>query len=412
VEAKIAAACEAAPALAILDNLETPWRRDTAETETLLGRLAAIEGLRLVLTIRGEPPNIPGPGAETLQDVERLGEADARALFLRRGGDQFAADPALPGLLSALDGHPLSIELLAANAAGKPNLKGLAADWSDRRADMLQRGAADDRKTSLRVSLDLSLAALNPPSPAHRLIRLMALLPDGMSGADSRTILSDGEPTTEQRSAAARLENARLASRPDARWRLLAPVRETLLADFPPESGDLTRLVKLFVARAALGSRAGWPKWGEVSEGLIAEAGNLDAMIGASLREPELPEGVLDAAIGLAKFHATTGLASTASLTPVAHRFHDTDKGGSEANCLESLASIALTRSDHAGARQHYEAALTLYEKVGLEGGEANCILRLGDIARERSDYEAARQRYEAALPLYQKVSDVLGEAN
>ena len=163
---------------------------------------------------------------------------------MRHAGDHFAADPALPGLLKALDGHPLSIELLAANAQGKADLKGLAADWNDRRADLLRRGAANDRKTSLRASLDLSLAELDPPSPAHRLIRLMALLPDGMSEADSRTILSDGEPTREERGAAARLEIARLASRASGRWRLLAPIRETLLADLPPEADDRARMVE------------------------------------------------------------------------------------------------------------------------------------------------------------------------
>ena len=111
LEAKIAAACTAAPTLAILDNLETPWRKDTAATEQRLGRLAAIESLRLIITVRGEPPRLPGPGARTLQDVERLDDADTRALFLRHAGDHFAADAALPGLLKALDGHPLSIEL-------------------------------------------------------------------------------------------------------------------------------------------------------------------------------------------------------------------------------------------------------------------------------------------------------------
>jgi tetratricopeptide (TPR) repeat protein len=412
VEAKIATACAAAPTLAILDNLETPWRKDAAATEALLGRLAAIEGLRLVLTIRGEPPNVPGPGARTLQDVERLGEVDARALFLRRAGDQFEGDPALPGLLSALDGHPLSIELLAANAQGKANLRGLADDWRDRRADMLRRGAADDRKTSLRASLELSLAALNPPSAAHRLIRVMALLPDGMSEADSRTILSDGEPTREDRGAAARLEGARLASRPDGRWRLLAPVRELLLADFPPEAGDRTRLVNLFLARAADGGKAGMSQWAEVSEGLAAEAGNLDAMIGASLRESELPEGLSSAVWGLATFHKLTGLASTASLPAAAKLFHDAAAVFAEANCISILGTIALSRSDYEGARQRYEAALPLYKQVGSVIGEANCIFFLGDIALGRSDHEAAGQRYEAALPLYRRASEVLGEAN
>ena len=290
VEAKIAAACEPAPTLAILDNLETPWRRDAAATEALLGRLGAFDGLRLVITIRGEPPNVPDQGAVTLQDVERLGDGDAYALFLRRAGDQFAADPALPGLLGALDGHPLSIELLAANAAGKSNLKGLAADWNDRRADLLQRGAADDRKTSLRVSLDLSLAALNPPSPAHRLIRLMALLPDGMADADSRTILTDSQQTAQERGAAGKLESARLASRPDGRWRLLAPIRELLLADCPPEADDRTRLVRLFLVRAAKGQEIGTGRWEEARDEVVAEAGNLDAMIGVLLRETSLPQ--------------------------------------------------------------------------------------------------------------------------
>jgi tetratricopeptide (TPR) repeat protein len=412
VEAKIAAACAAQPTLAILDNLETPWRKDMAATEALLGELAAIEGLRLVITVRGEPPRLPGPGARTLQDVERLQDADARALFLRHAGDQFAADPALPNLLKALDGHPLSIELLAANAQGKPDLKGLAADWNDRRADLLQHGAADDRKTSLRASLDLSLAALEPPSPPHRLIRLMALLPDGMSEADSRTILSDGERTEEERGAAARLENARLASRPDGRWRLLAPVRETLLADFAPEAKDRARLINIFLRRAALGDYAGTAKWNDVREELTAEAGNLDAMIGASLREAELPEGLSSAIWGLAKLHRMTGLASTASLPAAANRFHHVGDGLGEANCLMSLGDIAFYRSDYQAARQRYEAALPLYKKVGSVLGEANCIKSLGNIALRRSNHDGARQSYEAALPLYKQVGDVLGEAN
>jgi tetratricopeptide (TPR) repeat protein len=413
VEAKIAAACAAQPMLAILDNLETPWRKDAAATEALLGRLAAIEGLRLVITVRGEPPKLPSPGARTLQDVERLQDADARALFLRHAGsDQFGTDPALPGLLAALDGHPLSIELLAANAQGKRDLRGLATDWKDRRADLLRQGAANDRKTSLRASLDLSLAALDPPSPPHRLIRLMALLPDGMSEADSRTILSVGEPTRDERGAAARLETARLLNRPDGRWRLLAPVRETLLADFPPEAEDRARLVSVFLRRTALGGRIGTEKWSGVREELVAEAGNLDATIGVAASEPELPSDLWPAVLGLRELHRFTGLASSASLPAIARRFHNTGDIPSEANCIQSLGEIALARSDHEGARQHYEAALPLFRKAGNVVGEADCIWRLGDIALRRTDHDSARQHYEAALPLYRKAGSVLGEAN
>src|SRR5208283_5421122 len=131
--------------------------------------------------------------------------------------DQFGPDPALPGLIAALDGHPLSIELLAANARGKADLRGLAEDWKTRRARLLKSGKGDDRFKSLRVSLDISLQALGAKSAPHRLIRLMALLPDGMSESDSRTILGDGEPNDEEIEAARVLETARLSSRPAGR---------------------------------------------------------------------------------------------------------------------------------------------------------------------------------------------------
>jgi len=408
VEAKIAAACDAKPALAILDNLETPLRKDPAGTEALLGRLASIDGLRLVVTVRGEPPKLPAPGARTLRDVERLGEADSRSLFLRHAGDQFAADPALPGLIAALDGHPLSIELLAANAQGKSDLKGVAADWSDRRADLLGRGGANDRRTSLRASLDLSLAALDPPSLPHRLIRLMALLPDGISETDSRAILSDGAPTKDERGAASRLETARLASRASGRWRLLAPVRETLLADFPPEPEDQARLTNLFLRRASLGQHAGTGKWDDVRDELTAEAGNLDAMIAVAARAPELSKQVN----GIRELHRFTGLASCASLPAVAQRFHNVGDLLAEANCIFGLGLIALARSDYDGARRRYETALPLFLEVGSVRGAANCISKLGDAAYARSDHKGARQRYEEALQLYRKIGDERGEAN
>ncbi|MFZ1963116.1 MAG: SIR2 family protein, partial [Roseiarcus sp.] len=183
VERAIADFCANGPALAILDNFETPWRKEKAATEAMLGRLAARAGLQLIVTARDQPPHVPGGGV-ILGDVESLGFDDARELFLREAGAHHAADPALPKLLEALDGHPLSIELLAANAAGKPDLKGLAADWNERHAAMLQRGDGDTRLTSLRVSLDISLDALGADSAAHRLLRLIALLPAGMAARD------------------------------------------------------------------------------------------------------------------------------------------------------------------------------------------------------------------------------------
>jgi hypothetical protein len=102
-----------------------------------------------------------------------------------------------------------------------------------------------------------------------------------------------------------------------------------------------------------------------VSEGLIAEAGNLDAMIAVSLRESELPEGLGTVVWGLAELNYVTGLASTASLAAAANRLGEAGDVLGEANCFFRLGLIAYNRSDFNEARQRYEAALLRYQKFG-----------------------------------------------
>ena len=133
MERAVADFCAAGPALAILDNFETPWRKDESATEALLDRLAAVSGLRLIITICGESPVVHADSV-VLPDIEQLGDKDARQLFMRHAGRDFSVDPDSPELMRGLDGHPLSIELLAASAKGHASLASVAADWRARSA--------------------------------------------------------------------------------------------------------------------------------------------------------------------------------------------------------------------------------------------------------------------------------------
>ena len=394
------------PTLAILDNLESS--KDRRKTAELLGRRGAIAGLRLIITIRGATPLLPAPGALILQDIEPLAYADACALFLRYAGDQFAADPALPDLLRALDGHPLSIELLAANAAGRADLTAVFLDWKRFREKLLWRG---DDEPSLRASLELSLKALRQPSAEHRLIRVMALLPDGMADRDCAACLSDGQPSDEESDAARGLENGPPRQPPRRPLAAAGPGPRKPPAHFPPEPGDRARLIKLFLERACQGKKVRTRDWSNAREELLAEAGNLDAIIEIAVNEPKLPDALLPAVVGLAKLHSATGLASTVSLMRAASRFREKRLLLEAAICTERAGQTALARSDHKTAMEYFRIARSTFEEHRDLRRQAMCIEGLGDIALRRSKLNLAKKHYTTALQLYEQIDRVRGKA-
>ena len=171
----IEAALRPAPALLVLDNLETPWEHHPTDVEDLLSRLARVPGVALAASIRG--------GA--VAGTAGLGDAPGGAPSGLRRTTATCCSPlpatcrrtirSCPTRLRALDGWPLAIELFAAQAGGFGGLALTWRRWQSERTAMLDRGEADaDRLSSLAVSLGFSLG-----SPR---MKLKPAPPDGCAG--------------------------------------------------------------------------------------------------------------------------------------------------------------------------------------------------------------------------------------
>ncbi|QJE72566.1 tetratricopeptide repeat protein [Aerophototrophica crusticola] len=398
------AALAAQPTLLILDNAETPWEAETLGTEEALSELGTVPGVGLILSIRRNAA--PAGLAWERVSLIPLHPDEARALFLEIAGKGLANDKNLPTLLKAVDGIPLALTLLAHLAQGEMSLDDLWKSWQRQRAGLLQRGPGDDRTVNFKASLALSLNSRQFSDAARRLASLLGWLPDGLTPEMRDELLpEDGAQ------GARALRHLGLVIETGGRLRLLVPVRECIVEGMPPDHGDRDRLLGLFLKLAEDGDKAGTTGGAEAIQRLTPEFFNVEAILERQLSM--LPCDRLHSAVaGFAEFQRFTGMGSATLIHQAIDQARKEGNVRVQARWLLYAANLSLTRSDHDGARERFEQALTLYQQVGDPLGEANCIRSLGDIALRRSDHDGARTCYEQALPLYQQVGARLGEAN
>jgi tetratricopeptide (TPR) repeat protein len=395
-----------APTVLVLDNADTPWEADADRTVDLLERLAAVPGLALAASIRGQqrPPRIPWN--ESIL-VQRLEHDDALRLFLNVAGRRYGTDPHLDTLVSAQDGLPLTVTLLARLAEGEPYLRGLWEQWTERRGALLRERAGGGDQLSEEASFEVSINSPRTTQEARRLLALLGVLPDGVAHLDLDTLLpGTGEP------AASSLRRVGLASDEDQRLRTLAPIRDYLHDRYRPSESDLEHAVAHYRNLGArLGAKAGAVGGAEASERLSAEMGNVGAMLDLGFQGDD-PRPSIRAAISVASFMRFSGLGTThllESARAAASRIGEADL---EARVLKGMGHVALVRSDFEEAVARYTAALQRFEQTGNEKHQALSIKSLGHVALRQGRYNLARGRYETALDLFEKVAFPLGQAD
>jgi tetratricopeptide (TPR) repeat protein len=399
---RVAAELSRAPAGLALDGLSGLWEHDPEGTETLLAALADVPGLALVCSLRGAAAPFRVQWGDHVR-VPRLDHATARDLFLAVLPGQFADDPHLNELVAAQDGVPLAIELLAFTAQGEPDLTGLWRQWTVQRGGLVADGGYD----RLNGSLELSIKSVRMNTASLRLLSMLGSLPDGVETTD----LDELMPTTGH-AAAATLRKVGLAHDERGRLRTLRPIREYVARTRPPGEADQHRLVTHYLGLAhRLGHAVGTTSGAAATARLVAESGNIDAMLERGLAGRDALDAVR-AICALGEFTRYTGIGTSARLERAAIAARDAGADALEGECRYRLGDLALRRSRLPEALAHLRAALPLFVRAGDARWTAHCVKHIGDTAYELNDFDTATDHFGRAAERYAALGDRRGEAN
>ena len=219
-----------APALIVLDNLETPWEPSTARsaTETLLGAIASLPGVSLIITMRGaeRPLGVEwhAPHLPVLLPFDR-----AAALQTVYSSESTVTDAdlgTLDTLLDLLGNLPLAVHIIAAMLQHE-SVVGLLQRWQVERTSMLSLGGPD-KLSSLDVSIAISLNSgrvRGIPGTIGVLVTL-SLFPDGVLESETGLHLLSAELPSLRRHVSALKQSSLVYTSSSGRLCMLPPVRE------------------------------------------------------------------------------------------------------------------------------------------------------------------------------------------
>ncbi|KAJ6473006.1 hypothetical protein C8R45DRAFT_1077765 [Mycena sanguinolenta] len=171
--------------LLILDNLETTWEplESRGGTEDLLSNLTDISHLALIITMRGaEHPSKVRWSRPFLPALAPLSAEAAQEMF-KEIAEDYHEPKDIDRLLKFTDNMPLAVDLMA-HLVAYEGCSPVLARLEIEKTSMLSEGS--DKQSNLDTSIALSLSSprLTAQTGAMDLLRLLSILPDGLSDVE------------------------------------------------------------------------------------------------------------------------------------------------------------------------------------------------------------------------------------
>ncbi|KAF8207503.1 hypothetical protein K438DRAFT_1930969 [Mycena galopus ATCC 62051] len=231
------------PCLLILDNLETVWEpiQTRAGIESLLSLLSEIEHLALLITMRGaeRPANVQWTHPFLLP-LQPLSDDAAKQTFMEITDHSYSFQE-VEELLKFTDNMPLAVDLIA-NLTEYEGMSNVLLRWETEKTSMLSMGF--DRRSSLDVSICLSLSSPRISPESKELLSLLSILPNGLSEAE---LIQSKLGIPNVLSCKAALQATSLIYQDGNRQLLpLMPVREYVQQFLPPSQPHIQNIRKHF----------------------------------------------------------------------------------------------------------------------------------------------------------------------
>jgi tetratricopeptide (TPR) repeat protein len=387
-----------------LDNLEEVI--DDAEGQALLTKVCQRPGLRVLASSRSPLKRVFGKALI----VGRLAGEPALKLFRAHwpAENPLPADDTLAAFVDdSLAGHPLSIEL-AARLGQYYRYDELLKRWQEDGATALRDSQDRSRHGSLPTCLRLSAAALaRRDAGALGLWTFAALFAENLPNE----LLADFEKQANSRRDP--LVALGIITRVGEGWQCLSPLaRYALDAALKEQEGFSWPALRPLAQAALLAKAMAADSIASTDTALVARAWVLrhfaayDRAMRLEMQRPDTDQAWLatvhQCLLNQYPFRAAE---SRALLTALGNIL---DQAGS---VRQRLGDLERRLGEVGKAREHFAAALALFEKEQAGLGRANTLKSLGDLESRLGEVGKAREHYAAALALYRSEQNPVGLA-
>ncbi|KAJ3515486.1 hypothetical protein NLJ89_g1717 [Agrocybe chaxingu] len=272
------------PRLILFDNFETPWNlMDGTQKEVgdILARVAALEHIAILVTMRGTHP--PAAGVKWQQRNIPPPDEEACCRIYKDINLHTTDEANLSALLRAVGCIPFGVVLmanLAAETGASP--QELLEEWINTGTNMLSTSNTPESSMNTSISLSVDSNLIKQGPDAHTLLAILSMLPAGTS----KDNLKWWAPTLKSRlGAISTLSKAALlmsSQKEEKSVRLvILPVVQSYMHRTNRVSDDIRQQVRHACCKLVLehATRSGQPEFQEKSAILAAEERNIQSLL-------------------------------------------------------------------------------------------------------------------------------------